>query len=313
MRNLNDRISKWILDQRADSILRLTNLPAIVSWRAVTPEKIALARIPDSLLEVLFVGDEESSPVIFEVENTPNRDADRQLLEDILLVRLHQGVFPDAVLILLSPRGRADVDGEKLIESRGKTVMGAVRWHVIRMWELEAEDLFALNDPGLIPWIPLTRTRQPPEEFLRRCRAQIDRMIPPKDQEPFLVATSLFASIRYNDSEVLQRIFSGEQPMIEFPLLNYFEQQIKAKLTPEIEARVKATLAPEIAAELKPSLRCETIRDTITGFLAPISPEILAELSSRLAEITDEAKLQSLAKTAAQSDAATFLKLLSTL
>jgi len=48
------------------------------------------------------------------------------------------------------------------VSRRGGTRIGG-SWPVVRMWELDAEDLFAAGDAGLIPWVPLAHTTQTPE------------------------------------------------------------------------------------------------------------------------------------------------------
>ncbi len=35
--------------------------------------------------------------------------------------------------------------------------MGRANWRVVELWELSATELLAMNDVGLVPWIPLTR------------------------------------------------------------------------------------------------------------------------------------------------------------
>ncbi len=269
MRNDKDLGSKWMLERHADSVFRLLGLPPVEAWRAVPAEQAAPRRVPDGLFEVTFQGASRPTPFLLEVESEPGADADRQMLEAILLVRLAKDAVPDAALILLKPRGRQGVAGEARLVSAGGTVTGGVAWRVIKLWELDAEEMFASGDVGVVPWIPLARTMQPPEALLGRCRDLIDAKAPPGEVESLKVVTAIFASIGYNKRWVMDVLFKGQGMLkvSDFPFLEYIES--------------------------------EGVRKSILRFLKTRFSDLPADLSGRLQQIEDPDRLEDLVEAAA--------------
>ena len=268
MRNEKDLGSKWLLERHADSVFRLLNLPTVESWRAVPAEQAAPRRIPDGLFEVTFQGHPRPTPFLLEVESEPSADADRQMLEAILLVRLAKDIVPDAALVLLRPRGHQDVAGQARLVSAGGTVTGGVAWRVIKLWELDAEDLFASGDVGIIPWVTLARTVQSPEEMLNRCRDVIDAKAPPGEAESLKVVTTIFASVTYNKQWVMDLLFKGRTVKVsDFPMLVYFQEQAVAIGSRKSIMRVLknrfATVPDDIAARLEPIEDADRLGDLI--------------------------------------------------
>jgi hypothetical protein len=92
-------------------------------------------------------------------------------------------------------------------------------FRVIELWKLDADELLAANDVGMIPWVPLTRFSGPPEQILRQCRERIDRQATPAEHEALLAVTTLLASVVFDD-EALLNIFGGTRAVIESPWLN---------------------------------------------------------------------------------------------
>lgn len=111
------------------------------------------------------------------------------------------------------------------------------RWRTIRMWELQAEDLFAFNDPTIIPMIPLTCSDQSPEELLRRCRKVIDQSDYEYKQNLRLV-TELVADFVYNDTNLLD--ISRENKVFEFPYITRLKEAAIAEGKAEGRAQGKA-------------------------------------------------------------------------
>ena len=170
MRQDKDRVSKWVLSHHGDSVLRLAGITGFAGWKAVQSETVAPRRPPDGLIEVRFPGMANPEMVLVEVETYPSADADRQVFEDLLVLAADRGVVPTAVSLVLRPRGNQVVVGSAERSDRRCTTRLSATWHVVRVWELEATDLFAAEDVGLIPWVPLTRSDLPPEVLLTQCR-----------------------------------------------------------------------------------------------------------------------------------------------
>ncbi len=108
-----------------------------------------------------------------EIETYPDPDADKQVWEDLMLIRVDRKIIPEVVSLVLKPKGKLAVAGAAEEHSpRGGTRLSG-SWPVVRLWELEAETLLNAADVGLIPWVPLTKTALAPEELMTRCRDRL--------------------------------------------------------------------------------------------------------------------------------------------
>ncbi len=229
MRQEKDRCGKWMIVHHGDAILKLAKVTGFVSWRAAQSELVAPRRLSDGLLEVRFPETHGHDPFIVEIETYADRGIAAQLFEDILLTRLELGVIPDAIVLVLRPKGQMQVENRAEESSRHGLSKLEGSWRVVELWKLNAEDLLAANDVGLIPWVPLTRISGPPEQILRQCRERIDRQAKPSEHDALLAVTSLLTSVVYDD-EALLAIFGGSRTVIESPLLNRILAQ-KARQT----------------------------------------------------------------------------------
>ena len=221
-----DRASKWLISHHGDAILRLAGLAGFSSWRPLQPETVAPRRLPDGLLEVRYPGEAEPTLVLVEIETYAARDADRQVLDDLHIVALDRDVIPEVVCLVLRPRGRAEVTGAAERVSRRGTTRVAASWPVVRLWELQAEDLLAAGDPGLLPWVPLTRSNESPRDLVRRCRERIEQVPAPSDRERLLVVTGILARLAFTDRTLLD-LLGGTELMIDSPLLEGIREEIR--------------------------------------------------------------------------------------
>ncbi len=128
---------------------------------------------------------------------------------------------------------------------------------------MPAQQLLATQDPGLMPWVPLTSIAGPPEPILQQCREVIDRA-PVEERANLLAVTQVMAKLRYNDPRYLA-LFGGRQAMIESPLIQEIVAEAKA------EANHTAILTflrgrfgqvpPEIAQALQSISDVQTLED----------------------------------------------------
>src|SRR5690348_11760060 len=101
-----DANSKWLIQQPGDSILRLAGARGIRSWVAVQSEPVHPRRLPDGMIEVRRRGKPRPILYVLEVSAYPYARLARQALDDALLVYLVRGIVPEAVTLVLRPRGR---------------------------------------------------------------------------------------------------------------------------------------------------------------------------------------------------------------
>jgi hypothetical protein len=273
MRQDKDRSSKWLLTHHGDAILKLGGITGFTKWKALQPETIAPRRLPDGLFEVEFPGEANPTWVLVEIETYPNADADRQVLDDLMLITLERRVVPEVVFLVLKPKGNLAVAGTtNLTSPRGRTQMSG-SWPVVRLWELDAETLLTAGDVGFVPWASLAHTALPPETLLTRCRDRIAQVTNPTDREGLLAVTQILAGLAFPNRRILD-LFGGADAMIESPVLD----------------EVKAILAKRYEAEG----RVKALREAVISNLETRFPGLSADRIATLNTITDETRLKEL-------------------
>lgn len=231
-----DRSSKWLIQHHGDSILKLAGVGNITSWRALQAEVVQPGQLPDGVIEVRHADDDEPTLYVVEIATYPERRVQDQLLRDALLVFLDRRVLPEVVALVLHPKGFFRPPATLTLRSPRAWTEVNVRWRVVELWTLPAEELLATNDPGLMPWVPLTQIHGPARPVFERCRAIIDRYGPEDEKSSLLAVAQVLASLRYNDPGLLS-LLGGREAMIESPVI----QEIVAQT--EAETKAKAILA----------------------------------------------------------------------
>jgi hypothetical protein len=160
---------------------------------------------------------------LVEVATYPEKRVVAQMQDGIRLVRQARGVLPDAFVLCLCRRGTyripAQVEQSSPLGWTGETL----RWKVVELWTLSAEELLAAPDVAVAIWASLARYEGPPEVLLQRCRDRIER--DGGAQKPNLLAVAqVFAQLHFNKPGWLD-ILGGSQAMIKSPLI----QDIVAK------------------------------------------------------------------------------------
>lgn len=236
MRQDKDRSSKWLLTHHGDAVLRLGGLSGFTSWKALQAETVAPRRLPDGLLEVRFAGAPEPVLVLVEIETYPDSDADRQVLEDLMLIAVDRKVVPEVVSLVLKPKGNLKVTGSsERTSARGQTrVSGS--WPVVRLWELEADQLLAAGDAGLVPWVPLTKSALAPEELMTRCRDRLAQVADPNDRAGLMAVTQILAGLAFPDKRFLD-LFGGAKAMIDSPVIDEVKEILKKQYEAEFTAK----------------------------------------------------------------------------
>lgn len=200
-----------------DSILRLAGLKDIIRWQPLQAEVVQPRQLPDGLLEILFQGRIETDLVILEMATVAEPRLIEQILRDLTLVYLDRRILPEVFVLILS-QGGSRTENTLTMASRLGLTQWSVRWRVVELWNVSAADLLAANDVGLIPWVPLTRLDERPENVLAECRRRIDSQATAEECENMLAVTRVLASLRYNDPQILS-IFGGKETMLEFPAI----------------------------------------------------------------------------------------------
>ncbi len=113
--------------------------------------------------------------------------------DDLLLVYPDRGRLPEGVILVLRPKGQYRVPRSRSLSSRHGFSSCRLKWHVVELWTIPAEELLRAGNVGLIPWVPLTDFSDPPEAMLQRCRESIERHAQPGEKANLLVVTQVFS------------------------------------------------------------------------------------------------------------------------
>jgi hypothetical protein len=250
MREDKDNSAKWMIEHHGDAILRVGGVTGFSSWRAAHASLAHPRQLPDGLLEVTFPGQPQPDPFVIEVATYPERRAEEQAARDAALVWLDRQVLPDVVTLALHPKGQVHVHDTWQHTSRHGTTRMTFNWRVIEMWTLSAEQLLAMNDVGVVPWVPLAQTTAPVEELLRTCRERIEQQARPEEQANLLAVTQVMTALRYNDRSLLA-IIGGRQMIIETPLIQeILAENMQGAILRALQTKF-GTVPPEVAAQVR--------------------------------------------------------------
>jgi hypothetical protein len=254
-----DKSSKWLIQHHGDSMLRLAGIGDIQSWRPAQAEVVQPRQLPDGLLEVRMRGETRDDLFLLEVATYPERRTGEQLTRDLMLVYLDRAELPEAVTLVLRPKGKYRVPSRRSLRSHHRLSSCSLAWHVVELWKVHADELLATQDVGLIPWVPLAESAVPPETLMRRCRDTIEQHAAPDERANLLAVTQVLAHLRYNDPG-LSTILGGAKAMIESPLI---EELVSARVQ-EIVLAVLESRFGEVPRALAEEIRSVTDKDQLT-------------------------------------------------
>lgn len=239
MQQDKDRGSQWLFTHFGQSLLRLAGVRDLATCRAVKGDLVAPRRYPDGLLEVTYTDRPARGLYLLEIETYAGPEADRQVFEDLMVIAADRRQLPEAVLIVLRPRGNARATGRHELTSaeQGTTVRGS--WRIVELWTLKAEDLLAENDVGLLPWVPLTQMQRPGTEILGACRDRILRDAPTDRREGLLVVTKIMADLAGLEADIMG-VMRDPIELFDSPwgrkALDAFEKRVRAEVMVEAKS-----------------------------------------------------------------------------
>jgi predicted transposase YdaD len=141
-------------------------------------------------------------------------------------------------------------------------------WKVVELWQVPAEELLAVGDVGIIPWVPLTHFEGPPRDVLQRCRDRIDREASHQERPNLLAVTQVLTKLRFPDPQFLA-LFGGRQIMIESPLIRELVDESTQQALQQAIIRVLETrfgpISDALAARIK-SVRKKDALDNLISF-----------------------------------------------
>jgi hypothetical protein len=226
----------------------------VVSWRALQAEVVQPRRLPDGLLEVRLAGEEQADLYLLELATYSDQRVAEQIVHDAMLVFLDRRLLPETLVVVLCPKGNVRVEQQVELQSRHGWTRNVTGIRVVELWTLPSANLLALNDPGLVPWVPLTDYQGPAAPLFQKCRAIIDEKAKPDEKENLLAVTQILARLRYNAEEA-KALFGGDRPMIESPLLAEIVEEAKVKAKQQDIVEVLKARFGTIPEEIMVSLR----------------------------------------------------------
>ena len=209
-----DRSAKWLLGKHGDALLRLAGITGFTKWEHAPAEVVAPRRSLDGLFKLTFPGEREPRLVIVEIESYADSTADRQVLDDIMLVALEHRRMPEVVSLILKPKGEVAVNGRDERASPSRQVRLVGTWPVVKLWEIDAETLFADGDDGLIPLAPLARTTLPPVEIVTRCVDRMNAVADDTERSSLLTVASIFLKLAGSPFDLI-RLPGGKAMFLE--------------------------------------------------------------------------------------------------
>jgi hypothetical protein len=254
-----DKISKWSIQRRGASILRMAGVEDIETWMPRQAELVLPRQLPDGVLWVRERGRTELDVYILEIATYPDARVPSQAVRDAVLSLLERNVLPEVLVVFLHKKG--DVPAADSIELRSRKGFTTLhlRWRAIKLWEIPAEDLLAMGDVGLLPWVPLAKFSDPPETIVSRCKARIDLETSPPDRDDLLAAAQFLLPLRYDKEDPLlgklQELLGGREAMIHSPLYQEIvEESRRETRQQDILDILEDRFGPE-AKDLEPLLK----------------------------------------------------------
>jgi hypothetical protein len=232
-----DSSGKWLLNNEGKALALVGGLPDVVSCQSVQSEVVQPRQLPDGLLEVTLRGREAPLLLLVEFCTYPESRVPGQLMDDIMLVWQTRKVLPEVLAFVLCPKGQATVPSAGEARSELGWTRAAFGWKVVELWNLDAEQLLACPDVGVVPLVPLMRFEGPPEPLFRRCRERIDKEGGAR-REQLMAVTRTLAGVRFVERQLLD-LFIRSEAMIESPVTKeIYEMGIAARGRKDIERAI---------------------------------------------------------------------------
>jgi hypothetical protein len=135
-RGEKDSGTNWMIQHHSRALLRLAGLAQVRSCQAAHARLTLPQALPDGLLEVGLPNQAAPVPVLLEIEAYPSTENEEQLARDMDLAQLALGVLPDAVLLVLCPRGQQ----KQSSRCQEASALGWSRrrheWKVVELWKV---------------------------------------------------------------------------------------------------------------------------------------------------------------------------------
>jgi hypothetical protein len=125
----------------------------------------------------------------------------------------------------------------------------------VELWKVPAEGMLALGEVGLVPLLPLTRSRQSVETLGELCRERIEQQARPLERPALLTITAILAAMRSRHVEQWLAILGGRNvvehsPLYQMGMAEKERQTKQAAIVSFLEARF-GPVPEEVAAHVR--------------------------------------------------------------
>jgi len=207
--------------------------------------------------------------------------------------------YPDAMLLSVvlyvgKGAGKDDSGEYRVVQPDGKSCL-EWRYEVVRLWDIDAETLLAMDMPSLLPLVGQMRIQQPEVTFpqvVERLHAVED------DEERWRLMTAFVALIDDRKKlEMIETLVESDELLLDTPFLQRIREQASKKALEEgiekgIEQGIEKGIEQGIERGSILTLRKMTL-DALVERFNPLS-KVYLELQKRIATIDDEQTLHSL-------------------
>jgi predicted transposase YdaD len=184
----------------------------------------------------------------------------------------------------------ADDPGHHQVDDADGEATLAWRYQVIRLWQMTAEELLALESPALLALVGQTRFEQP-EDILPRVIIRL-RRVPDAERRGRLL-TALLALLPDEEMvTMVERLLENDVLLLDTPYLRRIREEGRE------EGRQEGRLEGALGMRRRDILQALALRFT------PNDP-VYRQVAQRLEQVTDETLLEALFAAAIRSDSMT--------
>lgn len=285
-RGEKDHCSNWMLQHHARALARLVGLSAVVSCQAVHARLTLPQVLPDGLLQVVLPEAEEPVPLLVEIEAYPSKETEAQIARDMNMAWQVLGVLPDTVLVVLCPRGQQRQSARR----RDRSTLGwsnhSHSWKVVELSQYPAEKLLELEEIGVTPLLPLTRSSLAQDTLVQQCKERIERDALASERPTLLTITAVMASMKSRNVEHWLSVLGGQNVVEHSPLYQHWMLENTRKTKQDTVVQILETRFGPVSESLGAAIRAvQDVNKLTEGIDLAVQSRSLRQFEKRFSEM----------------------------
>lgn len=208
-----DDAFKHLAEQDPESLLILVGaLPSdeLVRIKVLSRELRPSKRIVDQAY--LVTTRSESRIAHLEAQTRYDPAMPERMLEYALMLWLaHKRRYAVDSFVLLLTREGLPPEAPERVSVKAGALSVTVRYHLVRLWEIEAQSLLALNRDQLLPFVPLMKGGL---KELRMSASRVARSVDRQQRDILALNLLTLGSLRYN-RDTIEEVFRRDTMMLE--------------------------------------------------------------------------------------------------